>query len=88
MDATKSSGSGQQQTRPTRITQARDSGHGSGFAAGKITSQVQSVLDQQIVSGAQAITNFANAMRRAVDEVEQESPQVSVSCGEPAERVE
>ena len=42
-----------------------------------ITSQVQGVLDQQVVKGAKVVNNVANSARRAADELEMDTPQLA-----------
>jgi hypothetical protein len=42
-----------------------------------ITSQVQEVLDQQVVKGAKVVSNVANSARRAADELETDTPQLA-----------
>jgi len=42
-----------------------------------ITSQVQGVLDQQVVKGAKVVSSVANSARRAADELETNTPQLA-----------
>jgi hypothetical protein len=42
-----------------------------------ISSQVQGVLDQQVVKGAKVMSNVANSARRAADELETDTPQLA-----------
>ena len=42
-----------------------------------ISSQVQGLLDQQVVKGAKVVSNVANSARRAADELETDTPQLA-----------
>ncbi len=46
-------------------------------SASTITSQVQDVLDQQVVKGAKTLSNVANSARRAAEELETDTPQLA-----------
>src|ERR1041384_6903153 len=46
-----------------------------GGMATNITSQMQGVLDQQVVKGAKMMSNVANSTRRAADELQTDAPQ-------------
>jgi hypothetical protein len=63
-------------------------GSSSGIEAGQnrpranqssatLTSQVQGVLDQQVVKGAKVVSNVANSVRRAGNELETDAPQLA-----------
>jgi hypothetical protein len=56
--------------------------------AATVTSQIQEVLDQQVVSGARTMTTVARSARRAADEFETEAPQIAGLVRGVAERVE
>jgi hypothetical protein len=45
--------------------------------ASTLTSQVQGVLDQQVVKGAKMMSNVANSTRRAADELQIDAPQLA-----------
>jgi hypothetical protein len=47
----------------------------SGFES--MTSQVQGLLDQQVVRGAKTVSNIASSARRAADELETDAPQLA-----------
>ena len=53
-----------------------------------ITSQVQGVLDQQLVKGARVVANVARSARRAAGELEADMPQVAELVRGMADRVE
>lgn len=53
-----------------------------------VTSQVQDVLDQQVIRGAKTITNVAQSARRAADELESDAPQIAGLVRGIADRVE
>src|SRR4029450_9324976 len=66
----------------------RTAGSTSGIEAGQnrpranqsastLTSQVQGVMDQQVVKGAKVVSNVANAVRRAGNELETDAPQLA-----------
>jgi hypothetical protein len=46
-------------------------------SASPISSQVQGVLDQQVVKGAKVVSNVANSVRRAANELETDAPQLA-----------
>jgi hypothetical protein len=46
-------------------------------SASTLTSQVQGVLDQQVVKGAKVVRNVANSVRRAGNELETDAPQLA-----------
>jgi hypothetical protein len=53
-----------------------------------VTSQVQDVLDQQVIRGAKTMTNVAQSARRAADELESDAPQIAGLVRGIADRVE
>ena len=53
-----------------------------------MTSQVQGVLDQQVVKGARMVSNVANSARRAAEELETETPQAAGLVRGMADRLE
>jgi ElaB/YqjD/DUF883 family membrane-anchored ribosome-binding protein len=64
--------------------EARSSGTGRDYArqtasqsASTITSQVQGLLDQQVVKGAKTVSNIASSARRAANELETDAPQLA-----------
>jgi hypothetical protein len=48
-----------------------------GMATSNLTSQMQNVLDQQVVKGAKMMSNVANSTRRAADELQTDAPQLA-----------
>jgi ElaB/YqjD/DUF883 family membrane-anchored ribosome-binding protein len=48
-----------------------------GMASSNLTSQMQGVLDQQVVKGAKMMSNVANSTRRAADELQTDAPQLA-----------
>jgi hypothetical protein len=46
-------------------------------SASTLTSQVQGVLDQPVVKGAKVVSNVANSVRRAANELETDTPQLA-----------
>ena len=48
-----------------------------GMATSNLTSQMQGVLDQQVVKGAKMMSNVANSTRRAADELQTDAPQLA-----------
>ena len=71
-------------TRKEGEEASRGSGAGRDYArqtasqsASTITSQVQGLLDQQVVKGAKTVSNIANSARRAADELETDAPQLA-----------
>jgi hypothetical protein len=46
-------------------------------SASTLTSQVQEVMDQQVVKGAKVVSNVANSVRRAANELETDTPQLA-----------
>lgn len=61
-------------TSGIRRDQNRQSPNQSGET---ISSQVQGLLDQQVVKGAKVVSNVANSARRAADELETDTPQLA-----------
>jgi hypothetical protein len=47
------------------------------MASSNITSQMQDVLDQQVVKGAKMMGNVANSTRRAAEELQTDAPQLA-----------
>jgi hypothetical protein len=70
-------------------TAGRNSGRDqqSGMAA-TVTSQVQDVLDQQVVRGARTINSLAQSATRAADELQTDAPQIAGLVRGIAARVE
>jgi hypothetical protein len=71
-------------TRKEGEEASRGSGAGRDYArqtasqsASTITSQVQGLLDQQVVKGAKTVSNIATSARRAADELETDAPQLA-----------
>jgi hypothetical protein len=62
-----SRGSGTVKGQTSRVSQS----------ASTITSQVQGVLDQQVVKGAKVVSSVAASARRAADELEPDTPQLA-----------
>jgi ElaB/YqjD/DUF883 family membrane-anchored ribosome-binding protein len=63
---------------------SRSTGTGRDYArqtasqsASTIISQVQELLDQQVVKGAKTVSNIASSAKRAADELETEAPQLA-----------
>ena len=63
---------------------ARSSGTGGDYtrqrasqSASTITSQVQGLLNQQVVKGAKTVSNIASSAKRAADELETDAPQLA-----------
>ena len=48
-----------------------------GMASSNITSQIQDVLNQQVVKGAKMMSNVANSTRRAAEELQTDAPQLA-----------
>jgi len=48
-----------------------------GEEASRMTSQVQGLLDQQVVKGAKTVSNIASSARRAANELETDAPQLA-----------
>jgi len=46
-------------------------------SASTLTSQVQGVMDQQVVKGAKVVSNVANSVRRAANDLETDTPQLA-----------
>ena len=69
---TPSIGGGQETFK--RGSQGDDRG---GMATSNLTSQMQGVLDQQVVKGAKMMSNVANSTRRAADELQTDAPQLA-----------
>jgi uncharacterized phage infection (PIP) family protein YhgE len=46
-------------------------------SASTLTSQVQGVMDQQLLKGAKVVSNVANSVRRAANELETDTPQLA-----------
>ena len=65
-EASRSSGTGRDYARQT-----------ASQSASTITSQVQGLLDQQVVKGAKTVSNIASSARRAADELETDAPQLA-----------
>ena len=61
-------------TSGSRWDQNRQSPNQSGET---ISSQVQGLLEQQVVKGAKVVSNVANSARRAADELETDTPQLA-----------
>ena len=57
-------------------------------AASTLTSQVQGVLDEQVVKGARMMTNVANSVRRAAEELDSDAPQIAGLVRGAADRLE
>jgi ElaB/YqjD/DUF883 family membrane-anchored ribosome-binding protein len=57
-------------------------------SASTITSQVQGVLDQQVVKGAKLVSSVANSARRAADELETDTPQLAGLVRGMADRIQ
>jgi hypothetical protein len=53
-----------------------------------VVSEVQGVLDQQVVRGARTITNVARSAKRAADALENDAPQIAVLVRGVADRIE
>ena len=87
--------SGQQSSQfsRTRPGSSQMSGGGStsnqqeGMAA-SVTSQIQDVLDEQVVRGARTITTVARSARRAADELQSDAPQIAGLVRGVADRVQ
>ena len=47
------------------------------MAGSSLTSQMQDVLDQQVVKGAKMMSNVANSTSRAADELQSDAPQLA-----------
>jgi hypothetical protein len=71
-----------------RVRSQKGPGEAASQAAATITSQVQGVLDQQLVKGARVVTNIARSARRAADELETDTPQVAGLMRGMADRIE
>lgn len=89
---------GQEPSQPSRA-RAKQAGAdrmtGSGSApnqrsgtASTVTSQVQGVLDEQVVRGARMMSNVAQSTRVAADELETDAPQIAGLVRGMADRVE
>ena len=56
--------------------------------ATEAASQVQGVLDEQVVKGARMMTNVANSVRRAAEELDSDAPQIAGLVRGAADRLE
>jgi hypothetical protein len=56
--------------------------------ASTLTSEVQGVLDQQVMRGAKTMTHVAQSARRAADELEIDAPQIAGLVRGMADRLE
>jgi hypothetical protein len=84
--ASQSFDQGSARTRGGRTTSKEGEGEASGIRTDEnrpnqseetISSQVQGLLDQQVVRGAKVVSNVANSARRAADEFETDTPQLA-----------
>ena len=57
-------------------------------SASALTSQVQGVMDQQVVKGAKVVSNVANSVRRAANELETDTPQLAGLVRRMADRLQ
>jgi ElaB/YqjD/DUF883 family membrane-anchored ribosome-binding protein len=64
-------------SRSSTIERGQKSSERATQSASTITSQVQGLLDQQVVKGAKVVSNVANSARRAADELEADTPQLA-----------
>jgi hypothetical protein len=74
-------------------TESRKSGRESGFnqnsgTGSTITSEVQGVLDQQVVRAARMVSNVARSTRRTAEELKQDAPQLAMLVRGLADRAE
>ena len=57
-------------------------------SASTLTSQVQGVMDQQVVKGAKVVSNVANSVRRAANDLETDTPQLAGMVRGMADRLQ
>jgi hypothetical protein len=75
-------------TSSERVRSEKSFGEAASNRSQTITSQVQGVLDQQLVKGARVVANVARSARRAAGELEADMPQVAELVRGMADRVE
>src|SRR4029078_11693495 len=57
-------------------------------SASPLTSQVQGVMDKQVVKGAKLVSNVANSVRRAANDLETDTPQLAGMVRGMADRLQ
>jgi ElaB/YqjD/DUF883 family membrane-anchored ribosome-binding protein len=72
----------------SRMSGSESAPHQKSGTSSTITSQVQGVLDEQVVKGARMVTNVAKAASRAADELETDTPQLAGVVRGMADRLE